>query len=71
MPRTNWASYLLLDKAETFLVAYSGDVSKAAVKRRWDYNHADTFEINQAGARFIFSIVSFLCLSFSSLGFLM
>jgi len=42
---------------------HSGDMNKVGAQRRWDYNHARHLDINQGGARFIFSIVSFPFLS--------
>jgi hypothetical protein len=36
---------------------HSGDVNKVGAQRRWDDNHAETFRINQGGARSLFSII--------------
>jgi hypothetical protein len=36
---------------------HSGDVNKVGAQRRWDDNDAETFRINQGGARSLFSII--------------
>jgi hypothetical protein len=36
---------------------HSGDVNKVGAQRRWDDNHAETFSINQGGARSLVNII--------------